>query len=93
MITVSNCDACMLHEKYFCVQKRKERGRVEIESVHSVEISHLDQLEENGGGLPPGPSFPFQVGYSESEDDYVLYLLAQKDKDRAEWISTLRKGA
>lgn len=79
--------------KTFFVQKRKERGRVELESVHSVEISYLDQLEENGGGLPPGPSFPFQLGYSEAEDDYVLYLLAQKDNDRTEWISTLRKGA
>lgn len=73
-------------------QKRKERGRIELDNVRSVEITFLEQLEDTGGGLPPGPSYPFQVGYQEVEDEYVLYLLAQKEVERTDWIAALRKG-
>jgi hypothetical protein len=43
-------------------------------------------------GVPHPPGFPFQVGYQEGGQEYALYLLANRDQDRAEWIQALRKG-
>lgn len=44
--------------------------------------------------------YPFQVGYCESDGiypgttlpQYTLYLVADSEKDRTEWISSIRKG-
>lgn len=44
----------------------------------------------SGSGVPTG--VPFQVGYRDAGQDYTLYLLAARDKDRAEWIDALRTG-
>lgn len=43
-----------------------------------------------GGGIPPG--LPFQVGYREAGQEYILYLLAAREQDRAEWIRAIRAG-
>lgn len=71
----------------FCfIQKRKERGRIDLENVHCIEIVHtLSSSEENS-------KFPFQIGYQEGSQDYVLYLLASKEQDRSDWILALRSG-
>ncbi|XP_048511813.1 tyrosine-protein kinase Btk29A isoform X3 [Athalia rosae] len=75
-------------------ERRKERGRIAVESVHVVETAQLDApgaeagSAGGGGGVPPG--MPFQVGYREAGQEYTLYLLAAKDQDRADWIETLR---
>lgn len=69
-------------------QKRKQKGRVVLESVHLVEAALLaGSAEEN---RPAGLAFAFQVGYQESGQDYVLYLLAPTEKDRTDWILALR---
>ncbi|XP_057339629.1 tyrosine-protein kinase Btk29A isoform X2 [Microplitis mediator] len=82
-------------------ERRKERGRIAIESVHVVETATLGSGSSSsnvaagsesgsggGGGIPPG--LPFQVGYREAGQEYTLYLLAAREQDRAEWIRALR---
>lgn len=44
--------------------------------------------------------YPFQIGYSEISTtisgttlpQYTLYLVATTEKERSEWIKTIRKG-
>ncbi|KAK0086895.1 hypothetical protein PV325_002234 [Microctonus aethiopoides] len=86
------------------VKRRKERGRIAIESVHVVETATLGAGNGSdvaagseagsggggGGGIPPG--LPFQVGYREAGQEYTLYLLAAREQDRTEWIRALRAG-
>lgn len=44
--------------------------------------------------------YPFQVGYCESSDDqsqrtvpqYTLYLVANSEKERLDWIRAIRQG-
>ncbi|KAF2880984.1 hypothetical protein ILUMI_25200 [Ignelater luminosus] len=68
--------------------KRKEKGRVDLENVHSVEAILLSSsIEEN---RPQGISYPFQVGYQEYNQDYALHLLASTPKERTDWILALR---
>ncbi|XP_046432250.1 tyrosine-protein kinase Btk29A isoform X2 [Neodiprion fabricii] len=80
-------------------ERRKERGRIAVESVHVVETAQLGGGVADaaagepgnaggGGGVPPG--LPFQVGYREAGQEYTLYLLAARDQDRADWIQTIR---
>ncbi|XP_023287551.1 tyrosine-protein kinase Btk29A isoform X2 [Orussus abietinus] len=83
-------------------ERRKERGRIAIESVHVVETATLgaragggggdvaggEAGTGGGGGIPPG--LPFQVGYREAGQEYTLYLLAPREQDRAEWIRAIR---
>ncbi|KAK0183094.1 hypothetical protein PV327_001166 [Microctonus hyperodae] len=83
-------------------ERRKERGRIAIESVHVVETATLGAGNGSdvaagseagsggggGGGIPPG--LPFQVGYREAGQEYTLYLLAAREQDRTEWIRALR---
>jgi tyrosine-protein kinase Tec len=87
-------------------QRRKERGRVDIGSVQVVEPAQLSASGAPcaGGGAGGGDNslvldgvshpvgFPFQVGYQEGGQEYTLYLLANREQDRAEWIRALRTG-
>lgn len=49
---------------------------------------------------PPLQGYPFQVGYCESTDDqsqrtvpqYTLYLVANSEKERYDWIRAIRQG-
>ncbi|XP_024083882.1 tyrosine-protein kinase Btk29A isoform X2 [Cimex lectularius] len=67
--------------------KRKERGKILLSSVRFVEIANLqDSSGENS--VPQGS--PLQVGYTESGQDYTLYLLASKSQERDDWINVLR---
>ncbi|KAG5332208.1 BTKL kinase, partial [Acromyrmex heyeri] len=85
------------------LQRRKERGRIAVESVHVVETASLGNggsavsdvagggggdAAGGGGGIPSG--LPFQVGYREAGQEYTLYLLAAREQDRAEWIRAIR---
>lgn len=89
------------------LQRRKERGRIAVESVHVVETASLGSGSTGGGGgvgdAAGGgdaggggggiPSgLPFQVGYREAGQEYTLYLLAAREQDRAEWIRAIRAG-
>ncbi|XP_014482323.1 PREDICTED: tyrosine-protein kinase Btk29A-like [Dinoponera quadriceps] len=85
-------------------ERRKERGRIAVESVHVVETASLGNNSTaggggigevaggdaggGGGGVPSG--LPFQVGYREAGQEYTLYLLAAREQDRAEWIRAIR---
>lgn len=48
----------------------------------------------------PLQGYPFQVGYCESTDDqsqrtvpqYTLYLVANSEKERYDWIRAIRQG-
>lgn len=89
------------------LQRRKERGRIAIETVHVVETANLgnnpgcgggntkidttgNDLGSSGGNVPPG--LPFQIGYREAGQEYILYLLAGREQDRSEWIRAIRAG-
>lgn len=97
----------MLITDYRLLQRRKERGRIAVESVHVVETASLGNGStgggvgdaagggDTGGGGGSGgvPSgLPFQVGYREAGQEYTLYLLATREQDRAEWIRAIRAG-
>ncbi|KAI8440310.1 hypothetical protein MSG28_001659 [Choristoneura fumiferana] len=76
------------------LRKRKERGRIETESIHTVELAQLDELSKQ---IPEGDSdksplfrYPFQVGYSEQNTDYTLYLVAGSHTERLQWINAIR---
>ena len=84
-------------------QRRKERGRIDIGSVQVVETAQLSGIGGGGGGgsvgggdnnslILEGAGYPFQVGYQEGGQEYTLYLLANREQDRAEWIRALRAG-
>uniref|UniRef100_A0A1B0DQE8 Uncharacterized protein n=1 Tax=Phlebotomus papatasi TaxID=29031 RepID=A0A1B0DQE8_PHLPP len=74
--------------------KRRERGRVNIKGIRVVELASLN-VE---GGDPIAPEgYPFQIGYCETTDggsstetQYTLYLVANSEKERHEWIKVLR---
>lgn len=89
------------------MQRRKERGRIAIETVHVVETANLGnnpgcgsgntKIDTTGndlgssGGNVP-PGLPFQIGYREAGQEYTLYLLAAREQDRSEWIRAIRAG-
>lgn len=91
---------------WYVLQRRKERGRIAVESVHVVETASLGSnavggvgsdvagneagTGGGGGGIPPG--LPFQVGYREAGQEYTLYLVAAREQERAEWIRAIRAG-
>uniref|UniRef100_A0A1B0AEN0 PH domain-containing protein n=1 Tax=Glossina pallidipes TaxID=7398 RepID=A0A1B0AEN0_GLOPL len=80
------------------IYRRRERGRIPVKGVRLVETATV-----NGeGGDPFAPDgYPFQVGYCESSDDqsqrtvpqYTLYLVANTEKERSDWIYAIRQGA
>uniref|UniRef100_A0A1A9WWB5 PH domain-containing protein n=1 Tax=Glossina brevipalpis TaxID=37001 RepID=A0A1A9WWB5_9MUSC len=77
-------------------KRRRERGRIPVKGVRLVETATV-----NGeGGDPFAPDgYPFQVGYCESNDDqsqravpqYTLYLVANTEKERSDWIYAIRQ--
>jgi tyrosine-protein kinase Tec len=69
--------------------KRKEKGRVTLTSVLSIEPAVLSASPEEIG--VQGEFYPFQVGYV-SDDHYTLYLVALKDAERNDWLLALRKA-
>ncbi|XP_021924476.1 tyrosine-protein kinase Btk29A isoform X1 [Zootermopsis nevadensis] len=98
-------DLSCLHSLHILLsrQRRKERGRIDIGSVQVVESAQLSGsgASSTGGagggdislvldGVTHPAGFPFQVGYQEGGQEYTLYLLANRDQDRAEWIRALR---
>ncbi|XP_063227607.1 tyrosine-protein kinase Btk [Bacillus rossius redtenbacheri] len=74
--------------------RRKERGRVPLDSVRVLEAAQLPAGEaagaQNGTADSHPQGCPFQVGYNEAGQDYTLYLIAARDHERAEWIKALR---
>lgn len=76
--------------KYSLFQKRKEKGRINLENVHCVEVALLTYTTEEVS--PCTFSYPFQIGYTENGNDYVLYLIALNETDRTDWILALRTG-
>ncbi|KAL3266721.1 hypothetical protein HHI36_010882 [Cryptolaemus montrouzieri] len=69
--------------------KRKEKGRVELQQIHSIEAALVASNSEEIG--LQGELFAFQIGY-QADNDYTLYLLAFKDEDRIDWILALRQA-
>ncbi|XP_073999639.1 tyrosine-protein kinase Btk29A [Rhodnius prolixus] len=67
--------------------KKKERGRIQVNSVKVVEEASVLDLGGEGS-VPQG--FPLQVGYVEAGQDYILYLLARDTQERDDWINSLR---
>ncbi|XP_047989997.1 tyrosine-protein kinase Btk29A isoform X8 [Leguminivora glycinivorella] len=74
-------------------EKRKERGRIETEAIHTVEQAELGELGKQvpeGDGDSPLFRYPFQVGYTERGTDYTLYLVAGSNAERVQWINSIR---
>ncbi|EFA02156.1 tyrosine-protein kinase Btk isoform X1 [Tribolium castaneum] len=69
--------------------KRKEKGRIDLNSVYCIEPAVLSATPEETG--IQGDFYPFQIGYV-SDDHYILYLVAVKDCERSDWIQALRKA-
>lgn len=74
---------------HILIQKKKERGRIQVNSVKVVEEASVLDLGGEGS-VPQG--FPLQVGYVEAGQDYILYLLARDTQERDDWINSLRTG-
>lgn len=67
-----------------------------LTGVEVVEPARLSTTTVSENATTPTEThpagYPFQVGYQENDQKYVLYLLADKDQDRADWIQSLRTG-
>lgn len=37
-------------------------------------------------------AFPFQIGYTDSTREYILYLITINQKERDDWITAIRAG-
>ncbi|XP_034825105.1 tyrosine-protein kinase Btk isoform X1 [Maniola hyperantus] len=77
-------------------QKRKERGRIPTDAIHTVEQAQLGELSkqiptDGDNEKSPAYRYPFQVGYTEQGSDYTLYLAAREHSDRLNWIHEIRK--
>lgn len=71
------------------MQKRKEKGKIELKNVYVIETAVLPIEDCN---LTDGYGYAFQICYGESSQIYTLYLKATKEQDRTEWINALRLG-
>ncbi|CAB3228436.1 unnamed protein product [Arctia plantaginis] len=72
-------------------ERRKERGRIDTATIHTIEHAQLDKLSsESDAEKNPIYRFPFQVGYTELGNDYTLYLVASDHSERSLWIHTIR---
>ncbi|XP_072941985.1 tyrosine-protein kinase Btk isoform X1 [Epargyreus clarus] len=75
-------------------QKRKERGRIPTESIHTVEQAQVGELSKQilEADVEKGVTYryPFQVGYSEQNTDYTLYVAAREHSERLSWIHDIR---
>ncbi|XP_045459588.1 tyrosine-protein kinase Btk29A [Melitaea cinxia] len=77
-------------------QKRKERGRIPTDAIHTVEQAQLGELTKQilyigDNEKSPAYRYPFQVGYTEQNTDYTLYLAAREHSERLNWIHEIRK--
>ncbi|CAO1339322.1 unnamed protein product [Diamesa hyperborea] len=78
-------------------EKRRERGRINVRGIKLVEPAIL---HGEGGDASAPNGYPFQIGYSEISTtisgttlpQYTLYLVATTEKERSEWIKTIRKA-
>lgn len=77
---------------FLLFQKRREKGRISLETVHSVERTFINLLKDDKGAVPQGYDCPFLIGYQYQGDDYVLHLIVKTDEDRLAWICKLREG-
>ena len=74
-------------------KRKKEKGRVLLTGVHVIESAKLSSnVEVNTLSDTHPQGYPFQVGYQENDQKYILYLLAEKDQDRIDWIQSIRRG-
>uniref|UniRef100_A0A8D8BMV5 Tyrosine-protein kinase n=4 Tax=Culex pipiens TaxID=7175 RepID=A0A8D8BMV5_CULPI len=78
------------------LEKRRERGRISVRGVRLVEPAIL---HGEGGDTAAPDGYPFQVGYCESDGiypgttlpQYILYLVADSEKERTDWIISIRR--
>lgn len=61
-----------------------------VHVIESAKLSNNGELNNPSDTHPQG--YPFQVGYQENDQKYILYLLAEKDQDRVDWIQSIRTG-
>lgn len=87
-------------------QCTKERGRIILKYITTIEqanINSVNSVDFSNTNLTPGinnsnfinnnfNTYCFQIGYSDSGQDYYLYLVTFKEKEREDWIQTLRSG-
>lgn len=77
-------------------ERRRERGRIDTQTIHTVEQAELGELSkhipESDNEKSPLYRYPFQVGYTEQNSDYTLYLIASDHAERIRWIHTIRSG-
>lgn len=71
------------------LQKRKEKGKIELKNVYVIETAILPNEDYN---LTDNFGFAFQICYGESSQIYTLYLKATREQERTEWIKALRQG-
>lgn len=75
-------------------ERRRERGRIDTQTIHTVEQAELGELSkhipESDNEKSPLYRYPFQVGYTEQNSDYTLYLIASDHAERIRWIHTIR---
>lgn len=57
--------------------------------MHTIEVADETSFKEEN---TVAVHYPFLVGYTEVGVDYTLYLNAQSDVERQEWIKSLRSG-
>ncbi|KAI5641131.1 BTK motif domain-containing protein [Phthorimaea operculella] len=74
--------------------RRRERGRIATDTIHTVELAQLGEISKQ---IPDGDGekstlyrYPFQIGYSEQNSDYTLYLVADEHTVRLQWIHAIR---
>ncbi|CAH2062849.1 unnamed protein product, partial [Iphiclides podalirius] len=82
------------HSTTAALPRRKERGRIPTDSIHTVEQAQLGELSkqipEDEAEKCPSYRYPFQVSYSENNTDYTLYLVAGDHSERLRWIHAIR---
>ncbi|XP_063823334.1 tyrosine-protein kinase Btk isoform X1 [Ostrinia nubilalis] len=74
-------------------ERRRERGRIATDAIHTVEQAQLGELSKqlpDGIGDNSAYRYPFQVGYSEQNTDYTLYLIVGDHSVRLHWIHAIR---
>ncbi|CAG9823039.1 unnamed protein product [Phaedon cochleariae] len=70
--------------------KREEKGRILLETVHTVEIATNFFTKEEIGVSEE--VWPFLLGYQVKGRDYLLFLCALRKEDRIDWILAIREA-
>lgn len=84
----------------------KERGRITLKYITIIEqatINSLNTTDFNNSSFTTSQNnsnfinnnfcaYCFQIGYSDCGQDYFLYLITFKEKEREDWIQTLRSA-